>query len=78
MGIPAFLSALGAEVFTRPRPTPDTDLPRLDRASLEKGFADGFRGEVWWPGQGIEPLSYSSGCTTAQAERDHPDAELRP
>jgi hypothetical protein len=53
----------------RPLPT-KTGLPRLDRASWEKGFSDGFRGLVWWPGAGIEPLSYSTGYTEAQAERD--------
>jgi hypothetical protein len=53
----------------RPLPT-KTGLPRLDRASWEKGFSDGFRGLVWWPGAGIEPLSYSTGYTDAQAERD--------
>jgi hypothetical protein len=52
-----------------------TGLPRLDRASWEKGFADGFHGQVWWPGPGTEPLSYSSGYTEAQAEPD-PNAEF--
>lgn len=47
-----------------------TGLPRLDRASWEKGFEDGFRGHVWWPGPGTEPLSYASGYTEAQAELD--------
>jgi hypothetical protein len=46
-----------------------TGLPRLDRASWEKGFSDGFRGLVWWPGAGIEPLSYAAGYTEAQSER---------
>jgi hypothetical protein len=37
------------------RPTPtNTGLPHLDVASWEKGFADGFRGRVWWPGPGAE------------------------
>src|ERR1700730_14318549 len=45
-------------------------LPQFDRTSWDKGFADGFRGHVWWPGPGTEPLSYSSGYTEAQAERD--------
>jgi hypothetical protein len=53
----------------RPLPT-KTGLLRLDRASWEKGFSDGFRGLVWWPGARIEPLSYSSGYTEAQANRD--------
>ena len=53
-------------------------LPRLDRPSWDKGFADGLRGLVWWPGPGTEPLSYASGYTEAQAERGAPIAELRP
>jgi hypothetical protein len=48
---------------------PKTGLPRLDQASWDKGFADGFRGNVWWPGPGTEPLSYASGYTEAQVER---------
>ena len=55
----------------------NTGLPQFDRASWEKGFSDGFRGNVWWPGHGIEPLSYSAGYTEAQSERDS-KAELRP
>ena len=51
------------------KPLPKTGLPRLDRPSWDKGFADGFRGEVWWPGSGTEPLSYASGYTEAQTER---------
>jgi hypothetical protein len=51
-----------------PRPT-KTGLPQLDRASWEKGFSDGFRGHVWWPGPGTEPLSYAAGYTEAQADR---------
>jgi hypothetical protein len=54
-----------------------TGLPRLDRASWDKGFADGFHGHVWWPGAGTEPLSYAAGYTEAQAERE-PGAEPRP
>jgi hypothetical protein len=46
-----------------------TGLPRLDRASWEKGFSDGLRGHVWWPGAGIEPLSYAAGYTEAQSKR---------
>ena len=53
----------------KPLPT-KTGLPQLDRASWEKGFSDGFRGLVWWPGPGTEPLSYASGYTEAQAERN--------
>jgi hypothetical protein len=60
----------------KPLPT-RTGLPRLDRTSWEKGFADGFRGDVWWPGPGTEPLSYAAGYTEAQAEPD-PKAELTP
>ena len=43
---------------------------RLDRTSWEKGYADGERGLVWWPGAGIEPLSYASGYIDGKAERD--------
>jgi hypothetical protein len=51
-------------------PPTKAGLSRLDRASWEKGFSDGFRGLVWWPGPGTEPLSYSSGYTEAQAGRE--------
>jgi hypothetical protein len=61
----------------KPLPT-KTGLLRLDRPSWEKGFSDGFRDQVWWPGPGIEPLSYSSGYTEAQAERGRARAETRP
>jgi hypothetical protein len=61
----------------KPLPT-NTGLPRIDRPSWEKGFADGFRGEVWWPGPGIEPLSYASGYTEAQAGRDTLEPSPRP
>jgi hypothetical protein len=55
------------------RPLPSkTGLPRLDHASWEKGFSDGFRGQVWWPGTGTEPLSYAVGYKEAQYERDEP------
>jgi len=53
----------------RPLPT-KIGLPRLDNASWDKGFFDGFRGSVWWPGAGIEPLYYAAGYTEAQAGRD--------
>jgi hypothetical protein len=33
------------------------------------GYLDGLRGNVWWPGPGIEPLSYAAGYADAQAER---------
>jgi len=46
-----------------------TGLPRLDRVSWEKGFSDGMRGHVWWPGTGIEPLSYAAGYTEAQSRQ---------
>jgi hypothetical protein len=55
----------------RPLPT-RTGLPRLDQASWDKGFADGFHGHVWWPGPGIEPLSYAVGYKEAQSEHDEP------
>jgi hypothetical protein len=61
----------------RYRPT-KTGLPRLDLGSWEKGFADGFRGQAWWPGPKIEPLSYSAGYTEAQSERDSRAEALRP
>jgi hypothetical protein len=51
------------------KPLPKTGLPSLDQPSWDKGFADGFRGNVWWPGPGTEPLSYASGYTEAQVER---------
>jgi hypothetical protein len=38
-----------------------TGLPQFDQASFTKGLSDGFRGHAWWPGPGIEPLSYASG-----------------
>jgi hypothetical protein len=60
----------------KPLPT-KTGLPHLDLPSWEKGYSDGFRGNVWWPGPGIEPLSYSAGYQEARAERD-PGAEPRP
>jgi hypothetical protein len=56
----------------KPLPT-NTGLPRLDLPSWEKGFSDGFHGRVWWPGPGIEPLSYASGYTQAQAEDPRPE-----
>jgi hypothetical protein len=43
---------------------------KLDRASWEQGYSDGERGSVWWPGAGIEPLSYASGYIDGKAERD--------
>jgi hypothetical protein len=43
---------------------------RLDRVSWEKGYSDGERGLVWWPGAGIEPLSYATGYLDGNAERD--------
>jgi hypothetical protein len=61
----------------RPLPT-TTGLPRLDRASWEKGFSDGFRGHKWWPGPGTEPLSYSSGYTAAQEPRAEPERPQAP
>jgi hypothetical protein len=60
------------------RPTPtNTGPPHLDVASWEKGFADGFRGRVWWPGPGAEPLSYASGYRQAQIEDDDPRSDRR-
>ena len=43
---------------------------RFDRQSWEKGYSDGERGLVWWPGAGIEPLSYAAGYLEGKAERD--------
>jgi len=57
-------------------PTLTHETPSKNRSAaarsteLDKGFADGFRGNLWWPGPGIEPLSYASGYTEAQVERD--------
>jgi hypothetical protein len=42
---------------------------KLNRASWEQGYSDGERGSVWWPGTGIEPLSYASGYIDGKAER---------
>jgi hypothetical protein len=41
---------------------------RIDRASWDKGVADGRRGSVWWPGAGTEPLSYAAGYTEGLAD----------
>jgi hypothetical protein len=60
------------------KPLPKFGLPRLDQPSWDKGFADGFRGDVWWPGPGTEPLSYASGFTEAQVEQNTRRAEPRP
>jgi hypothetical protein len=45
-----------------------TGLPWLDRKSWEKGFSDGSRGQVWWPGPESEPLSYTAGYEEAQGK----------
>jgi|ERR1700722_7942507 hypothetical protein len=42
-------------------PLHKTGLPQFDQASFDKGLSDGFRGHTWWPGAGIEPLSYATG-----------------
>jgi hypothetical protein len=60
------------------KPLPLKGLPRFDQASWDKGFADGFRGNVWWPGPGTEPLSYAAGCTEAQVERGTRKVERKP
>ena len=39
-------------------------MPSCD-ISFDKGLSDGFRGHVWWPGPGIEPLSYTVGFQEA-------------
>jgi hypothetical protein len=59
----------------RPFPT-NTGLPRLDCTSWEKRLSDGFRGHVWWPGAGIEPLSYAVSYKEAQSECDDPRSTL--
>ena len=41
-------------------------------ANWEKSFADGFRSHVWWPGPGIEALSYAAGYEDAQSQHDGP------
>jgi hypothetical protein len=38
-----------------------TGLLHFDQTSFDKGLSDGFRGQVWWPGPGTEPLSYAVG-----------------
>jgi hypothetical protein len=43
------------------KPLHKTGLPQFDQASFNKGLSDGFRGHTWWPGAGIEPLSYAAG-----------------
>jgi hypothetical protein len=55
-------------------------LPQFDQASFDKGLADGFRGHTWWPGPGIEPLSYAVGYQEAAkyAPRTPPSDEPRP
>jgi hypothetical protein len=55
-------------------------LPQFDQASFDKGLADGFHGHVWWPGPGIEPLSYAAGYQEAAkyAPRTAPPDEPRP
>jgi hypothetical protein len=57
-----------------------TGLPHLDLASWEKGFSDGFRGNVWWPGPGTEPLSYTVGYQEAGVcnPRTEPDPGVEP
>src|ERR1019366_9020896 len=42
-----------------------TGLPHLDLASWEKSFPDSSRGNVWRPGPGTEPLSYTVGYREA-------------
>jgi hypothetical protein len=63
------------------KPLPSkTGLPHLDLASWEKGFSDGFRGNVWWPGPGTEPLSYAVGYREAGVRnpRTELDAGVEP
>jgi hypothetical protein len=59
-----------------------TGLPQFDQASFNKGFSDGFRGHVWWPGPGTEPLSYAAGYQESGVlnprTRPDPGANLRP
>jgi hypothetical protein len=64
------------------KPLPKTGLPRLDQPSWDKGFSDGFRGNVWWPGPGTEPLSYAAGYQESgvlnSRTRPDPGADLSP
>ena len=63
------------------KPLPSkTGLPHLDLASWEKGFSDGLRGNVWWPGPGTEPLSYTVGYREAGVRnpRTEPDPGAGP
>jgi hypothetical protein len=53
-----------------------TGLPQFDQASFDKGLSDGFRGRVWWPGPGSEPLSYAAGYQ--EAGLHNPRTELAP
>jgi hypothetical protein len=57
-------------------------LPEFDEASFDKGVSDSFRGHEWWPGPGIEPLSYAAGYQKARVEHglktaDDPRLESR-
>lgn len=54
-----------------------TGLPQFDQASFNKGLSDGFRGHTWWPGAGIEPLSYAAGYheSGVRNPRTQPEAE---
>jgi hypothetical protein len=54
-----------------------TGLPQFDQASFNKGLSDGFRGHAWWPGAGIEPLSYAAGYheSGVRNPRTQPEAE---
>jgi hypothetical protein len=58
-------------------PLHKTGLPQFDQASFDKGLEDGFHGRAWWPGPGIEPLSYAAGYQegTKYAPRTDPTVE---
>ena len=73
--------AVSLAPLTHMKPVPSkTGLPHLDLASREKGFFDGSRGNVWWPGPGTEPLSYTVGYREAGVRnpRTEPDAGAGP
>jgi hypothetical protein len=50
-------------------------LPQFDPASFNKGLSDGFRGQVWWPGPGTEPLSYAAGYQEAGVRNPRTESE---
>ena len=52
-------------------------LLNFDQTSFDKGFSDGFRGRVWWPGPGTEPLSYAVGYQESAQPKDRAGSQDR-